>query len=207
METYGKTARCALRRGFTIIELMVVIAVIAILATLVTKAAQSSIREARQKDAKLMAQAIKLGIANYHAQFGEWPGVIESLADGGRTATGNPGHPGALSNEDADKVIQLVVEQSTKGNPLLDASGLFVATKNAADAKHGRGLKFGDARRQNVQVSNMAFGYQKFKVVRKKCANNNKSIGDFCRFLIKYDQTNDTVTVKCCEDETSCNQY
>lgn len=182
------TACGALRRGFTIIELMVVISVIAILATLVTRAALSSIKEGREQDAKVMAQAIRMGISNYHAQMGEWPGAIEKLAETGKSPTGNPGHPGALSASDADKVVQLVVEESGKSNPLIDASGLFVASKAAADAKHGHGLKYGDARRQNVPLSNMAFGYQR------------KKDGEFVRFLIKYDPTNDTVTVDKAED-------
>ena len=173
-----------MRRGFTIIELMLVISVIAILATLVTKAAQSSIKEGREKEARIMAQAIKMGIANYHAQFGEWPGAIENYAQSGKSPTGNPGHPGALSNGDADKVVQNVIEESGKGNPLIDASGLFVASKAAADAKHGHGLKYGEARRQNVPLANMAFGYQR------------KKDGVFRRFLIKYDPTNDTISVE-----------
>ena len=184
MEKHGNTAVRALSRGFTIIELMLVISVIAILATLVTKAAQSSIKEAREKDARIMAQAIKMGISNYHAQFGEWPGAIENYAESGKSPSGNPGHPGSLSANDADKVIQTVIEESGKGNPLVDASGLFVASKTAADAKHGRGLKYGEARRQNVALANMAFGYQR------------KRDGEFRRFLIKYDPTNDTVSVE-----------
>ena len=173
-----------LSRGFTIIELMIVISIIAVLATLVSSAAISSIREAREKDGRIMAQAVKMGIANYHAQFGEWPGAIENYAESGRSPSGNPGHPGALSTTDADKVVQIVVEESGKGNSLIDASGLFVASKAAADSRHGHGLKFGEARRQNVALANMAFGYQR------------KKDGEFRRFLIRYDPTNDTVSVE-----------
>lgn len=184
MEKTVGNACGALRRGFTIIELMVVISVIAILATLVTKAAQSSIKEAREKEGRIMAQTIKMGIANYHAQTGEWPGAIEDYAESGRSPSGNPGHHGALSASDADKVVQTVVEESGKGNPMLDASGLFVATKSAADARQGHGIKFGEARRRNIPLANMAFGYQR------------KRDGVFRRFLIKYDPTNDTVSVE-----------
>ena len=179
-----KTCLAAAKRGFTIVELMVVIAVIAILATLVTKAAQSSIREAREKDGRIMAEAIRMGIANYHAQTGDWPGKIENYAESGKSPSGNPGHPGALSKEDADEAIRQVIKEGGSGNPLIDASGLFVASLTAADAKHGFGLKYGDARRQGVSLENMAFGYQR------------KRDGEFRRFLIKYDPTNDTVSVE-----------
>ena len=172
------------RRGFTILELMVVISVIAILATLVTKAAQSSIKEAREKEARIMAKSIELGIANFHAQLGEWPPAIEKCADDGKSPSGNPGNPGALSNSDADSVVQRVIKEGANGSPLLDASGLFVATKNVADSsKPGYGIKYGDARRRNVPLENMAFGYQR------------KRDGVFRRFVIKYDPTNDMVTV------------
>lgn len=184
MKTTHNTASGALRRGFTIIELMVVITVIGILATLVTKAAQSSIREAREKDGRIMAQTIKMGIANYHAQMGEWPPDIEKYAESGKSPSGNPGHPGALAPMDADKVVQTIIGESGNGIALIDASGLFVARQSVASAKHGYGLKYGDARRQGVQLASMAFGYQR------------KKDGVFRRFLIKYDPTNDTVSVE-----------
>lgn len=167
------------RRGFTILELLVVISVIAILATLVTKAAQSSIREAREKEARIMAKSIELGIANYRAQFGKWPENIEDYADDGRAPEN-----GSLSSSEADKVVQRIIKEGDSGGPLIDASGLFVATKKAADgSKPGYGIKYGDARRRDVPLENMAFGYQR------------KRDGVFRRFVIKYDPTNDTVTV------------
>ena len=183
MEATGKGMAGFARRGFTILELMVVISVIAILATLVTRAAQSSIKEAREKQARVMAKAIEVGIANYHAQHGEWPSKIESCADSGRSPSGNPGNPGALPDSDADAVMQQVVKEADSGSPMLDASALFVATKSAAEKKHGYGINFGDARRRGVALTDMAFGYQR------------KRDGVFRRFIIKYDPTNDTVTV------------
>ena len=174
----------ALRRGFTIIELLVVISIIAILATLVTRAALSAIKEGREKEARIMAQSIKLGIANFHAQHGQWPGEIEKYAESGKSPNGTPGHHGALSRDEASDAIKEVIEESGKGNPLLDASGLFVASKRAAAAKHGHGLKYGDARRQGVGLGDMVFGYQR------------KRDGEFRAFLVKYDPTNDTVSVE-----------
>ena len=53
----------------------------------------------------------------------------------------------------------------------------------ADGSKPGYGIKYGDARRRNVPLANMAFGYQR------------KRDGVFRRFMIKYDPTNDTVTV------------
>lgn len=179
MESYGKTATRALRRGFTILELMIVISVIAILATLVTKAAQSSIKQARDKESQVMAQAIRVGIANYHAQYGKWPGVIEDYADSGRAPSG-----GSLSASEADKVVQTIISESGNGNPLIDASGLFVASQSAAGAKRGHGLNFGEARRRGMPLGDMAFGYQRTQD------------GVFRRFRIKYDPTNDTVSVE-----------
>ena len=173
-----------LKKGFTIIELMVVIAVIGILVTLVTKAATSSVKEARVKNSQVMASTIKMGIASYRAYKGEWPGVIETYAEQGRSPQGNSAKRGALSPNDADAVVQEVVKESGQGNPLLDVSGLFVANKSVADARQGYGLRYTEARKQNVSLANMAFGYQR------------KRDGVFRRFLICYDPTNDTVSVE-----------
>lgn len=177
-----KKATNLLKRGFTIIELMVVIAIIAVLATLITKAATGAIAQARNKRASVMAATVKSGIATYHRQKGEWPGAIENYAADGRSTTGD-----GLSGSEADSVIQAVVKESDKANPLMDASGLFVAKRsianNSSSSFHGAGMDFGAARRQGLQLQNMAFGYQK--------AN-----GDFARFKIKYDSTNDVVKVE-----------
>ena len=68
------------RRGFTIVELLVVVAIIGILGGIVTTAAMGSIRGARSKRADAMRAALEQAIAAYYAQEGRWPDVIERKA-------------------------------------------------------------------------------------------------------------------------------
>lgn len=166
------------RSGFTIVEMMLVIAVIAILATLVTQAAISAIRNARGHRANVMAAVIQTGIATYRAQKDEWPGQVETLAKSGESSKSS-----GLDAVEADKVIQSVVNESGSGNPLMDVSALFVASSGSASGSDPHGLGFGEARRQGLAVSSMAFGYQATKT------------GKFVRFKVYYNSTNDTVTV------------
>jgi len=173
------------RRGFTIVELMMVVGVIAVLMTIVTTSAMSSIRGSREKRADTMCMALQSAITTYQAQDpqGRWPGAIEDLAENAES--------GVLSESDAQKVFQIIVQRSTgQGGalmPLIDPNGLFVAPSGVQDGR-GTGRAFsdarnGDARRQKLAVANMAFGYQ------------GKMTGKFHRFNIVYHGQTDSVTV------------
>ena len=72
-----------MKRAFTLIELMLVIAVLAILITIVATAASGSIKSARERRRDTMAAVLREGIATYYARNGKWPGGIESKADSG----------------------------------------------------------------------------------------------------------------------------
>lgn len=195
------------RSGFTIVEMLTVVAVISILVTLVSKASVASIRNSREKRSAVMAAAIKMGIATYRQQKGEWPSPIESYAKSGKRPKGAPwtfhgtacsdhDTPGAdgLSPSEVDQTIREVVEESGKGNPLLDVSGLVVTRSSAApmswnggeygDSKFVTSFTFADARRRGIDVSSMAFGYQR------------RRDGSFRRFRIFYEPDTDEVNVE-----------
>jgi len=179
------------RRGFTIVELMMVIGVIAVLMTIVTTTAMSSMRGSRDKMAEAMRVALQAAITTYQAQdsAGKWPSEIETYAENAESAV--------LSESDSQKVFQKVVQmsigQGEKYIPLIDPHGLFVAPYGVEDGK-GSGRSFssarqGDGRRQKLPVAQMAFGYQ------------GKMTGRFHRFNIIYHAQTDSIEVsKCCQN-------
>ena len=179
------------RRGFTIVELMMVIGVIAVLMTIVTTTAMSSMRGSRDKMAEAMRVALQAAITTYQAQdsTGKWPSEIETYAENAESAV--------LGESESQKVFQKIVQMSTgqgeKYIPLIDPHGLFVAPYGVEDGK-GAGRSFssarqGDGRRQKLPVAQMAFGYQ------------GKMTGRFHRFNIIYHAQTDSIEVsKCCQN-------
>ena len=63
----------AQRGGFTLIELMVVIAIIAILAGLVVPAVMDAMRGVRQNALRLEVDALAQAVQRYHDKYGEYP--------------------------------------------------------------------------------------------------------------------------------------
>lgn len=197
------------RQGFTIVELMLVIAVIGILAGIVTAAAIGALKSARSRQAETSRVALEQGIHAYYAQENEWPAAIEAMASGSTTVETE-----MLSYNDCDKVFREVVgkgfgQGGGRQSPLLDAAGIYVC--NAANVKNsGRGCYDNHRNREarntycgdcgclggvtfeyatapnsdyKIPLSQMAFGYR------------GTVEGRFCRFWIKYNGKADSVSV------------
>lgn len=176
------------RRGFTILELAVVIAIIGILLGIVTTAAGSSIRQARARKAEALCTCMQAGLATYYAQKDRWPGSI-----GDRIASGSIG---SRSNEegrdnytDANKyvldgsevrdMVKAILDEAKKGNPLMDISGLYVSRDSGEKGRKGYGMDFLEAihgtrkSSRKMSSSEMYFGYpetdhgyfRRFKIV------------------------------------------
>ena len=62
-----------LQKGFTLIELMIVVAIIGILAAIAIPAYQDYTIRAQVSEGMTLAADIKAGVAEYMAQTGEWP--------------------------------------------------------------------------------------------------------------------------------------
>ena len=168
-------------RGFTLVELLMVIAVVSILLTLITTAASNAIKSAREKRAEAMRIMLESGIATYHAQEGKWPGAIETYAQNGQDRT--------LQESEAQRVFQEICKKSIgkNGNPYVDASALFVAPAGARNGRDsGIGLREAIRRgehRRRYRISELHFGYAK------------ASGGRFQRYGLAYHASSDSVTV------------
>ena len=195
-----------IRGGFTIVELLIVIAIISVLVTLVSVAVGGSLRNGRTKRAAAMCNVLQQSIAMYYTKTGRWPKAIESMADK------MPGDKDTytFTGDEADQIFQEIVKLSTGSGAtmaLVDASALFVADANKLKNGHEgcydnhkdrsktsfcgdqhcvNGTDFSracKAGKGHIPLTSMAFGYQATKS------------GNFCRFWITYNGKTDTVTV------------
>lgn len=184
--------RNRIRNGFTIVEMLMVVAVLAVLMGIVGTAASSAIRQARSRKAVALQQCVQVGIATYHAQKGHWPGKLKNLAENG----GGDESVHELSVDDYDGVMLELAKVSVQGKnaPVMDVSGLIVARKGLAGKDYrnppkASGQEFREAVKQGkkrgapVALNDMAFGYQE------------SSHGYFRRFHITYNADSDSVTV------------
>ena len=195
------------RRGFTIVELLVVVAIIGVLLGIVSMAARGALRNGRTKRADAMARVLQQSIAAYYAKAGQWPKTIENkIATLGNTDDSTY----TFTGSEADEIFYEIVHDSvgsSAARPLVDASALFVA-KASLLRKNGdgcydnhsesslktycgnqhcvNGVDFAIASKKgksHIPLKNMAFGYQ---------ATNS---GKFSRFWITYNVRTDSVTV------------
>lgn len=198
------------KSGFTIVEMLVVVAVIAILAGAITVGVNGMFYKSRLGRAKAMSALLQSALETYYARCNDWPGALKGLSEG----TGANEDSILLSDEQADKCFAEVVRISVGPNakPVLDPSGLFVAkgaNKGCTDihrawdaaVKYGvvgsgswkcngrcmRGRDFTEAtkrgRSDRITLDSMNFGYQ------------GPNHGRFCRFRLYYYPKSDTVRV------------
>ena len=177
-----------MKRGFTIVEMLVVIGIIGVLLGIVTTAAASSIKQARARKAEACCTLVKQGLATYYAQKARWPGSIGDSIRQGRLGTrdNQEGFSGrndpnkyVLNASEIDEMIYELVREAKNGNPMMDISGLYVSDRSGEKGDKNPGLDFLEAvhgtkrHPDKMAVSKMHFGYpetehgwfRRFKVV------------------------------------------
>ena len=194
------------KRGFTIVEMLMVIAVLAVLIGIVTTASSSIIRNSRSRKNKALCTALQVGIATYYQQENHWPpqgGKLQDWADNGLDAKDRSEgkHVATLEDKDYDELMREIVTRclSATESPVMDVSGFAAVKESATSAKdektglpkcHGEEvkswvakLKAANSRGSVPQLKQMTFGY------------SSADKGYFRRFKISYNAEADSVTV------------
>ena len=180
------------RKGFTIVELLMVVGILAVLMTIVTTAATGAIKQARSHKADTIVKMVESGIATYYAQYDQWPSFDPDGKTGNyRVSSGSvDADRYLLTDSEADDLMRELIRKSVgaSANPLLDVMGLFVARSgNVSDKTYG--LDFQQAIRgtkrspKKMKIGDMMFGYPDLET------------GRFRRFKIIYSIPSDQISV------------
>jgi prepilin-type N-terminal cleavage/methylation domain-containing protein len=185
-----------MKKGFTIVELLMVIGIIAVLMGIVTTAASESMKASRGRRADALCTLVQSGLAVYYAQKDEWP--VDFRGKGGNNQEGANGNVDdnvyVLTGAEVRQCVKALVDEAKKGNPLIDVSGLWVSRsdgelKGDSVNRGAVGLDFMSAVRgtkqhpKQMKTGEMYFGYP------------DPSTGAFLRFKMTYSVSADQLRV------------
>lgn len=121
-ETMEKTLSSSSRKGFTLIEILMVIVVIGILGGIVMAASSYITKVARDKRTALTRTVLETAVYRYRAEYGDWP------VGAGENASGDTDEKVTKSGED-NKSVFGPLRMSSSQNPdaiqFIDESSLF----------------------------------------------------------------------------------
>ena len=180
-----------MKRGFTIVELMMVVGIIAVLMGIVTTAASSSVKMSRSRKADALCALVQTGLATYYAQKDKWPITFSG------TRTNSEGTDGGSDNDRVEltpsevrQCVLALVNEAKQGNPMMDISGLFVSrSQGERNTGAAYGLDFMSAvrgtkqSRKKMKTAEMYFGYPE------------SEHGWFRRFKMMYSIPGDSIKV------------
>lgn len=164
-----------MKKAFTILELMLVVAIIGILLGIVVTTSTNSIKLSRTQRAKALCVCVKQGLDNYRAQKDRFPGTVGDRIDNDgvlvRSNTdgfNNQSIPDRyeLDGTEVRSMVRELVEESVfHANPMMDVSVLFVSDRPGEPGGRDYGYDFPEAvrgskrRRRKMSVGEMYFGY------------------------------------------------
>ena len=195
-------------KGFTIVEMLMVVAVLVVLTGIVTTATTSVIHKARQRANEALRVALQNGIATYRQQEGFWPpgkkGALQKWEDNGLDSKYRKDgkHVAKLENSDYDALMNHLALRclDASKNRVMDFSD-FVGVAQSATMNTDtnnlpvcRGKKASSMtasiKSKSARLNELTFGYAKTEAVP-----NSQYVGRFRRFSIYYNSDSDSVTV------------
>ncbi|MBW7994926.1 prepilin-type N-terminal cleavage/methylation domain-containing protein [Neisseria meningitidis] len=126
-----------LQKGFTLIELMIVIAIVGILAAVALPAYQDYTARAQVSEAILLAEGQKSAVTEYYLNHGEWPGDNSSA---GVASTSDIKGKYVKSVEVKNGVITATMASTNVNNEIKDKKLSLWAKRQAGSVKWFCGL-------------------------------------------------------------------
>lgn len=123
--------RKSIQKGFTLIELMIVIAIIGILAAIAIPAYQDYTIRAQASEGITLASSVQIAVADYYAQNGTWPTAMT----GGGTGLNYTAAP--TGNYVTGIATTLGAITVTYGNKANNAIATYTLSLNAATTTAG----------------------------------------------------------------------
>ena len=179
-----------MKKGFTIVELLMVIGIIAVLMGIVTTAASESLKSSRKRRAEAVMALVQSGLAAYYAQNDEWPISFRGKV-GNHKISGNDIDENQydLESNEVRECVRKIVESAKEGNPLIDVSGLWVSRSDGDSGTRAVGMDFLSAIHgtkksgRKMKLAEMYFGYP------------DENTGAFIRFGMGYSIAGDQLRV------------
>ena len=172
-----------MKKGFTLIELMIVIAILAVLLGIITTVASASMRKARERRTQAMLQTLQNGIAAYRERMDKWPGKLENVA---KDRTNDETY--TLTDDEYDSVVQELLKVSGGKNPknrVLDPVGLLVMRVGGSRAREYR----------EVTKKNGKYG-KRMSANEMTVVYSNADDGTAKRFHIRYSGSENVTVTK-----------
>lgn len=187
------------KKGFTIVELLMVMGIIAVLLGIVTTVASSSIKASRRQKADALCAMVQAGLATYYAQEGRWPVDCcnNPTPRANKEAPDKKSDPNkiVLKGREVREAVLELVKMTKQNRPMMDVSGLFVSRQEGRYGQPCHGLDFMAAVRgtressKKMSSSEMYFGYPE------------ESHGFFRHFKMVYSIPADTLSVEKMDDD------